>query len=168
MKTRFPVTLLLAALSSPNAFSATTIKYSGTLIAEPCMVETGSKAQTVDFGAISNKTFISHNRTLAEPFSIRLLKCDLTAGNNVRVTFNGPEASDQPGAFLVTGEAQGVAIVIEDSSGNDVKPGVAIKPAPLTGEETLLDYRAYVQSKAASAVTEGAFEAIVSFTLEYD
>lgn len=159
------VACLMASLS---AFSDTTVEYSGTLIADPCVVDTASEDQTVDFGSVVKKTFINHTRSIAEPFRIRLIECDLTAGNNVAVTFNGPEASDQPDAFAVTGDAQGVAIALEDNSGNPVKPAKAMKPVPLSGDETILDYRAFVQSSDYSKVREGAFESVVSFTLEYD
>ncbi|WP_318373709.1 fimbrial protein [Enterobacter sp.] len=169
MKINPVVSLVIAsALFSTVVGADTTIEYSGTLIADPCVVDTGSEDQIVDFGTVVKKTFINHTRSVAEPFRIRLLECDLTAGNNVAVTFNGTEASDQPNTFAVTGEAQGIAIALEDSDGNAVKPAATMKPVPLTGEETILNYRAFVQSSDYSNVREGAFESVVSFTLEYD
>ncbi|WP_024547672.1 fimbrial protein [Siccibacter turicensis] len=159
---------LATVIVSLGGLADTNVEYSGTLIADPCVVDTGSEDQTVDFGTVVKKTFSNHTRSIAEPFRIRLIECDLTAGNNVAVTFNGTEANDQPGAFAVTGDAQGVAIALEDSDGNAVEPAKTMKPVPLTGEETILNYRAFVQSSDYSNVREGAFESVVSFTLEYD
>ncbi|WP_312927794.1 fimbrial protein [Pseudescherichia sp.] len=166
MKKLVAIPLAIAgALFSSGPWAETTVEYSGTLIADPCVVDTGSEDQTIDFGNVVKKTFINHTRSSAEAFRIRLIECDLTAGNNVAVTFNGTEAGDQP---AVTGDARGVAIALEDGRGNPVKPALAMKPVPLSGEETILDYRAFVQSSDYSTVREGAFESVVSFTLEYD
>ncbi|PNF13478.1 type 1 fimbrial protein [Enterobacter cancerogenus] len=169
MKINVFVSLVITSIVFIHAaWADTTIEYSGTLIADPCVVDTDSEDQTVDFGTVVKKTFINHTRSVAEPFRIRLLECDLTAGNNVAVTFNGTESSDHSETFAVTGEAKGITIALEDSDGNAVKPARPMKPVPLTGEETILDYRAYVQSSDYSNVREGAFESVVSFMLEYD
>ncbi|MGA4650078.1 fimbrial protein [Citrobacter portucalensis] len=170
MKKIMAVTLLMTSvLLRPNVWADTAVDYSGTLIADPCVVDIGSEDQIVDFGTVVKKTFINHTRSVAEPFRIRLIECDLTAGNNVAVTFNGAEADGQPGTFAVTGDAQGVVIALEDNDGNPVEPAKMMKPIPLTEEETILNYRAFVQKRSDSLnVREGVFESVVSFSLEYD
>lgn len=167
MRFKFPGLCFLLLIGS-LAIADTDIEFSGTLIAEPCLVSTDSEDQTVEFGTVVNKIFINHTRSVPESFSIKLLECDLTVGNNVTVTFSGTEDGLQSDTFAVTGAAEGIAIAIENENSTPVIPEEAMKPVPLSGETTILNYRAYVQANDYSKVKEGDFQSVVSFLLEYD
>jgi type 1 fimbria pilin len=155
-------------LFSARAMADTDVQFRGTLISDPCLVETDPDGQTVDMGTIGAKTFMTHPRSAPKNFSIHLTECDLSLGNTVSVMFNGTEDGEQSGTFAVTGDAKGVAIALEDKEGTAIKPGSAMKAVPLTEGDTWLNYVAYVQGTDYSKVKEGAFESKAIFFLEYE
>lgn len=155
-------------LQSVSAIAETQLAFKGTLVADPCQVATDSEDQEINFAAIASKTFINNQRTLPKPFQIQLMDCDLSLGNSVSVTFEGERDLQQQDAFGVTGGAKGVAIVLEDKSGHIIKPGVATMPKSLQSDNTILEYQAFVQSRAFTEVEEGPFASIVTFSLQYE
>ena len=154
-------------LISTIAFADTELGFKGTLISDPCIVDTDKEDQTVDMGTIGAKTFINNKRSAPKSFSLYLKECDLSLGSTVSVTFSGPEESQQPGTFAVTGGAEGVAIALESTDGSPVMPDESIA-AGLTSGDTQLNYVAYVQANDFSKVKEGPFESRVIFSLEYE
>ncbi|NIG46418.1 type 1 fimbrial protein [Enterobacter sp. Acro-832] len=160
--------LLCGALASLPAQADTDVEFSGTLVADPCVVDTDSQEQEIDFGNIASKTFINHESTAPKDFRIRLLECDLTLGTQVSVTFLGDESLTQPGAFAVTGDAKGIAVRIEDAEGRTVAPNRAHGAGDLLQGETVLAYRARVTAKNVSEVTEGEFMAVATFALDWE
>ncbi|TQI79101.1 type 1 fimbria pilin [Serratia fonticola] len=155
-------------LLSAHTIAETHVDFEGTLVVDPCVVSPGSENQIVDFRFVPAKTFINHLRTAPEKFSIRLIDCDLTLGQIVKVTFSGNEDVAQPGLFAVEGDAKGIAIYLEDDQGNQIKPEQEMRPVALTDGETLLNYKAYLQGPNFSLVEEGDFYAAVTFYLEYE
>lgn len=153
---------------SPVTFADTELEFKGTLIADPCIVDTDTEDQVVEMGTIGAKTFINHDRSAPKPFSLYLKECDLSLGSTVSVTFSGTEESQQPGTFAVTGGAEGVAIALENTNGTPVKPDEATAATGLMSGDTQLNYVAYVQASDFSKVKEGPFESRVIFFLEYE
>lgn len=146
----------------------TDVDFSGTLVADPCQVDVDSEDQIVDFGAIPSKTFISHLQSAPETFHILLRDCDLALGNKVSVTFYGNRDTAESSLFAVTGEARGIALAITDSDGMPVTPDGAQTWRPLAEGDVQLTWQARVQSTAGSAVTEGEFQSVVTFSLQYE
>ena len=151
-----------------SAVAETQLQFKGVLISDPCIVDTESEEQIVEMGSISAKTFISNPRSAPKNFKILLKECDLSLGNTVSLTFRGKEDNDQPGTFAVTGDASGIAIALEETDGNPIKPGVELKPVQLNDSESILNYVAYVQSSDLNKLKEGAFESKAVFFLEYE
>lgn len=141
----------------------TNLEFSGMLVSKPCKVETESEEQVISFGLF----YLTSLRTDPKPFSIKLKECNIALSNKVLVTFTGTEDTDQKGTFKITGEAKGIAIALEDSNGNAIKPGVATAPMSLVNGVNDLKFQAYVQAADLSKVTEGIFVSLVNFTLEY-
>lgn len=166
MKMTLPVMYLIMQSFSTNA--ETQLEFKGTLIAEPCQVSTDSQEQEISFSAIALKTFVNNPRSLSKPFQIKLMDCDLSQGNSVSVAFDGERDLQQQNAFSVTGGAKGVAIILEDKNGNAIKPGIPTLPQGLQANSTILEYRAFVQSRVFSEIEEGPFESIVTFSLQYE
>ncbi|VDZ85071.1 fimbrial protein [Kluyvera intermedia] len=146
----------------------TDVEFSGTLVADPCQVDVDSEDQTVDFGAIASKTFINHDQSAPETFHILLKDCDLTLGEKVSVTFYGEKDATEPALFAVTGQARGIALAITDSEGHPVTPDGAQSWRPLAPGDVQLTWQARVQSTAGKAVTEGEFQSVVTFSLQYE
>lgn len=155
-------------LCSSAAMAATDVEFSGTLVADPCRVETESEEQTVEFGAIPAKTFIDEVQSVPKPFHIYLKECDLSVGSQVSVTFSGEKDLIEPSLFEVSGTAMGIALAIEDSEGRPVTPDGEQEPVTLAEGDTTLTWRARVQSTAGRNVGEGEFSSVVTFTLRYE
>lgn len=164
MKRRYLLSLMIISLP---VMAETNLKFSGTLIADPCLVAIDSQEQTVEMGNIAARTFLHYPRSAPKLFTIVLTECDLSSDSAVTVTFNGKKDAEQPQTFAVTGSAQGIAIALEDEAGRAISPGTALAPAPLNAGETLMTYTAYVQGLDFTKVREGSFESTVIFTLEY-
>lgn len=157
----------LVTLSLPLC-AETNVEFKGVLVADPCQVAMDSEDQRVDFDVIPSKTFIKQNRSSPRRFQIHLTDCDLSLGSAVFFTFTGAEEVTQPGTFAVTGEAQGIAIALEDDAGTAIENGRAMSAKAITGEDVWYDFRAYVQSTGYDTVKEGDFESVVTFSLEYE
>lgn len=166
---RFPAVLALTLpLLITDVMAATDLDFRGTLIAEPCALAAQSEEQTVNFGPVASQTFYANNRTAPRSFAIKLTECDLTMGTTVSVMFSGEPDSNQPDTFAVTGSAAGIAIALETKEGNRVIPGEVAAPVALSANETVLSYKAFVQGNVATAVSEGDFQSIVTFSLQYE
>ncbi|EOU9591028.1 fimbrial protein [Klebsiella aerogenes] len=146
----------------------TEIKFSGELVSQPCRIAADNEEQSVEFGDLILKGLIAQHRSPPARFVIRLKECNLALGSQVKVTFQGESDARNPGAFAVTGDVSGVAIVINDWNGIHVKPNTPAEPVQLTEGNTQLDWLAYVQVTDASLLNEGAFSAIVTFAVNYE
>lgn len=161
------LTAILFMLLAGSALADTDMLFEGTLVSEPCSVDVKSAEQTIDFRVIAAKTFLTNKRSAPIAFSIKLVDCDLSVGTRVSTTFIGTEDSTQTGTFAVTGGAQGVAIALETDDGDAILPNQTTSPEKLSDDETVLNYKAYVQGNDASAVKEGEFTSVVTFSLTY-
>ena len=160
--------MLLALTATPNAYADTDVNFSGILVADPCELQVDSENQTIDFGNVPSKTFITSPRSEPERFSLRLSGCDLSLGETVTVIFMGAEDFAQPGLFAVTGTAGGIAIAVEDLSGTPVVPNIPMRPAALSTGNISLNFQAFISAPDFSRVQEGDFECVTTFLLEYD
>lgn len=145
----------------------TTLKFSGTLIADPCIVAIDSEEQTIELGNIAARTFLNYPHSTPRVFTILLTECDISSDSTVTVTFNGQKDAEQPQTFAVTGSAKGISVALEDDAGRIISPGTVLTPVALNEGETLMTYTAYVQGLDYTKIKEGSFESTVIFTLEY-
>lgn len=65
------------------------LKFDGTLVADPCVLDTQPTDITLDFGTVIDTYLYLNTLTLSQPFIIRLLDCYLTRGNQVEMTLKG-------------------------------------------------------------------------------
>ncbi|MFV8867046.1 fimbrial protein [Serratia fonticola] len=162
------VLLPCIVLCASGVRADTDVEFSGTLVADPCRVETDSEAQTVEFGAIPAKTFIDAVQTVPKTFHVHLKECDLSLGSQVSFTFTGEKDAAEPTLFKVSGSATGIALAIEDSEGRVVTPDGEQQAVTLTEGDTTLTWRTRVQSTVGRHVGEGEFSSVVTFALRYD
>lgn len=153
------------------------VDFEGTLVAEPCVVSPGGEGDNVvvDFGTIPDKTFysISGRRTWLQPFHILLTGCDTSLGKEVKITFTGPEDTEQPGLLAVTSNTgvKHVAVGLLTHTGADLSFNKQTQGYMLYKGNTQLNFKAYIQASDEGvthhSVGRGMFEAVSTFELEY-
>ena len=169
------MTMLLTTLLSGGVLrpvmAADNLKMDGTLVADPCELDPTTTTLEVNFKEVFEKELYLNIRTPPIPFTIRLINCDITLGNQVQFTFSGKESAALPGYLATTGTAKGIAIGIEDMNGT-------LMPVNKTGPEMTLDrdsfsltLQGFVQGEPDAIKNEniipGDFAATATFEASY-
>lgn len=134
----------------------------------------GDEEITLDFGTIIDKYLYLNIRTQGQPFEIRLSECDLALGNMVSVTFQGTENTALPGLLAIDGssQAKGIAIGLETPQGKLLPINKASDKYRLQAGNNVIALHAYVQGEpqaiALSGIERGPFNAVATFSLEYE
>lgn len=167
----FYILLMSYCINTP----AETVNFDGTLIEDACEVFPGDENIELDFGTIVDKYLYLNTRTHSQPFTIRLINCDLALGREVKVKFTGTENSALPSLLAIdsTSLASGIAIGLETSDGTalPINTGEYIQQLH-TGNGNDLNLKGYVQGEPMRLVNKsigrGTFIATATFTLEYE
>lgn len=168
--------LLGCTFTLPLLAQSETVQFDGTLVEDACELYPGDENIELDFGTVIDKYLYLNTRTHSQPFTIRLINCDLVLGREVQVTFTGTESIALPGllALSVGSQASGIAIGFETESGEPIKLN---KPKDYiqqlhSGNGNNLNLTAYVQGEPSALLTKtigrGAFTAVSTFTLDYE
>ena len=166
--------VMLAGMMAQPAAAAENMRFHGTLVAEPCVIQPGDEDIQLDFGTIVDKYLYLNTRTHSQTFALHLTECDLSLGNTVAITFTGTENAKLPGLLaLDTGSlASGIGIGLEDSTGKALPLNRASDKFRLNAGNTTLTLQAYVQGEPEAIQTKtigrGTFSAVATFTLEYE
>lgn len=166
--------LSLSVLGSPFCAQSEMVQFDGTLVEDACEVYPGDENIELDFGTIVDKYLYLNTRTHSQPFTIRLINCDLVLGKEVRVAFMGMESAALPGLLALNAgsQASGIAIGLETMHGNPVKINDTKIIVPLSSGNNNLNFKAYVEGEPTPLLTKtigrGAFEATTTFILEYE
>ncbi|WP_316391982.1 fimbrial protein [Citrobacter farmeri] len=151
------------------SFGDTDVLFSGSLVADPCIVDMNSEDQTVEFFPIVARHFSNNEQSYPADFSIWLRGCDLSIGNQVIVTFYGDSDVNKSEYFALSGNVEGLALSITDSQGKAVKPNERQDAIMLTGPDNQLKWQARLRSTLGyGGVTEGEYVSVVTFLLEYE
>lgn len=148
------------------------LHFDGQLVADPCELDPGSSAITLDFGTVIDTYLYLHKRTHAQPFVIRLKECDLTLGTQVEVTFKGAESIELPGLLAVTSPADsGLAIGMSLPDGTPLPFNKTVPAFSLQSGNSVLELNGYVQGEpnalANHTLRRGVFSALATFELNY-
>ncbi|MBH3259021.1 fimbrial protein [Serratia marcescens] len=170
------ITWLLLGLSAlPTAFGAVdNLKFSGALVAEPCVIPPGQETVELSFGSVVDKYLYLNQRTPGAPFDITLADCDLSLGKTVRVTLTGSESMALPGLLALTSgsQAEGIAIGLETPEGKAVPINRSGDKFSLVSGVNSIRLLAYVRGEpgaiANKTIGRGAFSAVATFSLEYE
>ncbi len=172
----WPFILLGGLLNVSWSAQSEVVQFDGTLVEDACEVYPGDENIELDFGTVIDKYLYINTRTHSQPFTIRLINCDLVLGREVQVTFTGTESMALPGLLALNAgsQASGIAIGLEAESGVQIKlnkPKNYIQQLH-TGDGNNLNLKAYVQGEPnpllTKAIGRGAFEATATFMLEYE
>lgn len=173
LKHLFIVTAMLPVILCAHA--ADNMRFHGTLVAQPCVIQPGEDVISLDFGTVIDKYLYQNQRTSSQQFVLHLSGCNLSLGTSVGITFTGVENLTLPGllALDAASQASGIAIGIKTQDGIPL----AINKAemiryPLSAGDNFIRMQAYVQAEPAAftnrTITKGPFSAVVTFSLAYE
>jgi len=150
------------------------VHFSGTLVAEPCVIPAGEENVRLEFGTVVDKYLYANQRTHSQPFTIHLTECDPAIAPTLSVTFSGTPSTALPGLLALDAGsgASGVAIGLETQDGKAL-PLEQISPVTvLVAGENRVTYQAYVQGEpgaiADRSIGHGEFTATANFSLNYE
>lgn len=165
----------LSALLFSAAVTAETVEFDGTLVEDACEVYPGDESIELDFGTVVDKYLYLNTKTHSQPFTIRLINCDLVLGREVKVTFSGNENMALSGLLAIdTGsQASGIAIGLETDNGTALPINTGNYTQNLySGNGNNLNFKAYVQGEPLAlqmkTIGRGEFLATATFELNYE
>lgn len=144
------------------------VSMNGSIVNSACAIDTGSYEQTVDMGLLPVGTIRQEGQGPVRPFSIALIGCTLTpyagdAWQTFSVTFDGPADGEW---FSVSGEAGGVALLLQDAQGQPIYPGQSTPKQAIVPGNSVLHYGLRLVSDA-SPLRPGEYQSALRFKLEY-
>ncbi|WBF47666.1 fimbrial protein [Serratia rubidaea] len=169
--------LIAIAILAGSAFASVaqaadgTINFIGTITADACTVDAGSKNQDVQLGTISSSSFAGAGSAAgAERFSVTLQACPASA-TSASVVFDGQTVAANSSLLALTpgGEATGVGVgIYEEDSVTLIPIGSRSTSKPLsTTTPTTFNYIAKYVATAAT-VGDGSANAVSNFTISYN
>lgn len=172
MRRVFFIILFLSAFYNHDAMALNgEIYLHGELVEDPCIINMASATQTVTFGNVIKKMLYLHQRSQGYRFVIQLDECDISLGNQVAIMFNGLEDKKQPGLIATQGMAEGIAIGLEDKSGEPIAINKINFRYPLHHGTNILTFFAYISSSTEDiekqTIVDGDFSATVTLGISY-
>lgn len=169
-----PMLVMFLLLMVHDKASAVTnnLLFNGNLVADPCVLDPTTENIELDFGTIVDKYLYINERIHSQPFTVRLLECDLSLGTTVTLTFTGTPDSELTDMLAVSGAASGIAIGLETTGGTVLPFNKATPAFELTSGTTELVLKGYVQARPTAiqnrSIVRGEFSAVATFTLNYE
>ncbi|GDM19331.1 fimbrial protein [Escherichia coli] len=140
------------------------VVFKGTVVNAPCGIAAGNEgaAVEVDFGQVSKEKL--EDSFEQKDFSIKLTNCDTEhLTNGVSLTFGGATTQSTE---LPTAGGTGTAIVLS-GYGKDITFGTATDYIQLVDGDNELAFSAKLKKANGEAISEGAFNATSTFSLNY-
>ncbi|WP_233475453.1 fimbrial protein [Pseudomonas carnis] len=150
------------------------MRFRGALVAEPCVIPPGEENIKLDFGTVIDKYLYLNQRTHGQSFQLHLTECDLSMGNMLKMTFSGMESKALPGLLALDGasQASGIAIGMETAYGQALPLNKSGQGYPLVAGDNVIELKAFVQGEpqalANQSIERGPFQAVATFSLEYE
>lgn len=142
----------------------------GGIVDTPCTINTDSKDQTIDMGAIPINRLIQFGKSEPIPFNINLINCRWEQNatikeewRNFNIAFIAPSKDDY---FTVNGNAKGIKLSIYDYMKNKVIPGNILNLQEINSRDIKLKFNLYLVRDDEKLET-GIFHTIVSFRISY-
>jgi len=140
----------------------------GEILESACTIGLNSIDQTIDMGNIPIDSIRNENNENSKEFEIKLIDCRWGAEtqNNltdIDISFTGRSESDY---FLVNGDAQGIMLGLESSSGRKITPNETLVFEHNFSTEALSRYR-FKLLQDGKQLKPGFFNTIVYFNISY-
>lgn len=152
---------------------ATDMKFSGALVAEPCVIAPGKENIILNVGNLADKYLYHNARSPHKSFVIELTGCTPTVGQSVAITFTGIENAELDGLLAIdpASTASGIAIGMETENGIPLKINTISNKTRLVNGNNNIPLRAYVQAEPSALnnnIGYGTFSATARFSLTYN
>jgi len=144
-----------------------TVTFKGAIIEAPCSIAADSVEQTVQLGQVSTAALKGGGTSSPRAFDIKLEGCDTTTKKLVSAAFAG--TAKDGNLALMGGTASGATIVIQDSTGADVKINGADagKTVPIHPGVSLIHFSAHLKGDSTGTIKTGEFTSVSTFSLSY-
>ncbi|ELV2797971.1 fimbrial protein [Enterobacter ludwigii] len=148
------------------------VTFTGSIIDAPCSIAPDSVDQEVSLGQVAKNALMGGGKSTPAHFDIKLENCVLSADeaakNTVTLTFNGAAADAAKNLLKIEGTAAGAGVGITDPNGKQVTLGKATDAIALTNAATnTLDLYGFLEGMDDDKLTEGSYQAISHFTMDY-
>lgn len=151
------------------------VTFTGSIIDAPCSIAPDSVDQEVYLGQVAKNALLGGGKSNPAHFDIKLENCVLKEGtqeapaaNTVTITFNGAAADASNTLLQIEGSAAGAGVGITDPNGKQVTLGKATDAIALTNAATnTLDLYGFLEGIDDAKLTEGSYQAISHFTMDY-
>ncbi|WP_261821804.1 fimbrial protein [Pragia fontium] len=162
--------LLMLSLTS-RAAKHLDVRFNGVLLMESCQLEQEGGHQEVILPTKTLHFFDRNSRTETSPFYFGLKGCTPTMmGKTVKLTFSSAQTQQVNGvAMLATSGNTGLVIGLEDSAGQVITLGQAVKAGPISqvGPEGVNRYQFGAYALAPGAVKADSYSAMVTVEVDY-
>lgn len=146
------------------------VNMQGSIVETACAIDTGDRKQSIEMGTLPVDTIIHEGKGNDNTFDIRLSHCVLSQSSentpdqkHFQITFNGISDRDN---FKVSGDAQGVSLMITDTEGNIAQPGVPLPFKFIPTENMNLTYRIFLVGDHQE-IRPGEYKAVIRFGMNY-
>ncbi|WP_163333703.1 fimbrial protein [Enterobacter bugandensis] len=157
-----------------NSIPEIDLKFTGKLVAEPCVIEPGHENIFLDFGNIIDKYLYMNTRTHSIAFEIHLAECDLNVGSTVSITLQGLENPELPGLLALdsSSKAKGIAIGLETHEAKHMAINTRSDKYTLHAGSNIITLKAYVQGEPSAimngSIIHGPLSAVATLSLNYE
>lgn len=140
----------------------------GSIIDTACAIDTGSYEQSIDMGVLPLSLIKNQGEGQAQDFFITLIGCKLMSytgelWKTFDISFEAPVNGNW---FSVSGSAQGIALSLTDSTGENISPGKKLSPQNIKDGNHLLNYQFKIVSDR-TPLRAGKYQASIRFKLDY-
>lgn len=158
-----------SALASHQGKGKVTV--TGEVVEAACSIATDDIWQEINFGHISLSEFAEGNMPASKTFTLHLMNCSLDKNDggtwkNVNVTFDGKAQESHADMFAMTGDGQGIGILISDENGHKAIPGQELPTTPLKNNHMDLNFNLQL-SLNDDAITPGNLSSFIRFMVAY-
>ena len=151
------------------------VTFTGSIIDAPCSIAPDSVDQEVSLGQVTKNALLGGGKSNPAHFDIKLENCVLSEGteeapaaNTVTITFNGAAADASKQLLQIEGSAAGAGVGITDPNGKQVTLGQATDAIALLDTTTnTLDLYGFLEGIDDAKLTEGSYQTISHFTMDY-
>lgn len=145
------------------------VDLSGEIVESACTIDTDSIDQTIDMGIIPISNMMKFGESESKEFSINLVDCRWgeDTKNNYQgfdIKFSG-QSNEQ--YFLVTGEAEGVELRLNDYLGKQIFPGQKVLFEGETSESIVNKY-SFKLIANGETLKPGLFFSLINYTISYN
>lgn len=163
--------LFLSPLGEAVSPGSGTVTVNGQIIDAACAIETGSREQEIDMGVLPLGVIRSQGQGPVKQIEIRLINCRLDKDSDpgqqwqgVKVTFDG---HSEGALFQVSGEVQGVGLLLSDSADRQVIPGQSLPRQTIIPSDMRLYYRLRLVSDH-TPLHPGHYRTAIRFRMDYE